>query len=79
MLENLLIVLAVVLAVFLIFCVLWFLFAMIRIWVLMNETRGMNAKEVEKWEQENCSHENSIYTESHPDKVWTCSDCGKSV
>lgn len=24
-----------------------------------------------------CSHENSRYTESHPDLVWTCNDCGK--
>jgi hypothetical protein len=24
-----------------------------------------------------CNHENSRYTESHPDLVWTCNDFGK--
>lgn len=30
-------------------------------------------------EQENCIHDNLQYTESHPEKVWTCNDCGKII
>jgi rubrerythrin len=27
---------------------------------------------------ENCEHKRYRYTESHPDKVWTCNDCGEN-
>jgi len=26
-----------------------------------------------------CHHASAHYTENHPDKVWTCNDCGESV
>lgn len=29
-------------------------------------------------EVKNCAHKRYRYTESHPDKVWTCNDCGEN-
>ncbi len=40
-------------------------------------------KRAERWDDEmaldkqNCTHERYRYTESHPEKVWTCNDCGE--
>lgn len=30
-------------------------------------------------DQLSCLHEDLRYTESHPEKVWTCNDCGKLI
>jgi hypothetical protein len=67
-----------VVAIF-IFCVCCFLFGLLQIWVLKNETRGMTKKQLKKAEQELCKHHNTVYTDQHPDYPWTCCDCGKSV
>ena len=34
------------------------------------------AKAEEEVARMNCNHENYHYSESHPDKVWRCNDCG---
>jgi uncharacterized membrane-anchored protein YhcB (DUF1043 family) len=34
------------------------------------------AKAEEEVARMNCNHENYHYSESHPNKVWRCNDCG---
>lgn len=34
-------------------------------------------KRLEQEKRANCSHKNYRYTESHPEKVWTCNECGE--
>lgn len=51
-------------------CVLWFIGAMVvNFWKIY----------IKKKPIKNCQHPNTVYTENHPDKVWTCCDCGESV
>lgn len=62
-----------------VFCLVAFLFGLLQVWVISNETRGMTKKQLKKAEQEMCKHHNTVYTDQHPDYPWTCCDCGKSV
>lgn len=36
-------------------------------------------KEKYKYDKNNCSHDDLRYTDSHPDKPFTCHDCGKLI
>lgn len=72
-------VLVVAIFLFLAFLLFWFLFGLLRVWIIMYETRGMSRKELKKAEQEICKHHNTVYTDQHPDYPWTCCDCGKNV
>lgn len=51
-------------------CVIWFLWAlMINFWKVY-----LKSSKVSKVQ---CSHPSSRYTDTHPDLVWTCTECGK--
>lgn len=60
-------VLVSVIFLILIFCFVAFLFGLLKVWVISNETRGMSRKEIKKAEQELCKHHNTVYTDQHPD------------
>lgn len=74
-----------VIVIFLIvaFCLLFFLFGLLKVWVLKNETRGISRKQLKKAEQEICKHHNTVcvdgYLRVNPMHKWKCCDCGKSL
>ena len=51
--------------------VAWFCYAM-----ALNFWKIYGRKPIEN---KTCCHSSAHYTENHPDKVWTCNDCGESV